>query len=89
MRNKLRKGISILLAFALVFSIVNGVTFVNKKSNEVTAFAASSDPYRDRFMELWDDLHDPANGYFSPEGIPYHSIETMIVEAPDYGHVTH
>ena len=88
MRNKLRKGISVLLAFALVFSIVNGVTYANNKSNEATAFAASSDPYRDRFMELWEDLHDPANGYFSPEGIPYHSIETMIVEAPDYGHVT-
>lgn len=29
-----------------------------------------------------------SNGYFSPEGIPYHSPETMIVEAPDYGHET-
>ena len=44
--------------------------------------------YLQRFMELWSELHDPANGYFSPEGIPYHSIETLIVEAPDYGHLT-
>ena len=29
-----------------------------------------------------------ANGYFSPKGIPYHSVETLIVEAPDYGHET-
>ncbi|GIJ48735.1 cellulose 1,4-beta-cellobiosidase [Virgisporangium aliadipatigenens] len=27
-------------------------------------------------------------GYFSPEGVPYHSIETLIVEAPDHGHET-
>lgn len=29
-----------------------------------------------RFLQLYDQLKDPANGYFSPEGIPYHSIET-------------
>ncbi|MEN1988381.1 glycoside hydrolase family 48 protein [Paenibacillus hubeiensis] len=41
-----------------------------------------------RFMELYGQLKDPANGYFSPEGIPYHSVETLISEAPDYGHMT-
>jgi len=45
-------------------------------------------PHMDRFAELWNDIHDPANGYFSPEGIPYHSVETLIVEAPDHGHET-
>lgn len=59
----------------------------------VSAKAASTnsttvDPYKQRFMELWEDLHDSDNGYFSKEGIPYHSVETLIVEAPDYGHVT-
>jgi hypothetical protein len=44
--------------------------------------------YTDRFLEMWEELHDPANGYFSPQGIPYHSIETLICEAPDYGHET-
>ncbi len=44
--------------------------------------------YTRRFLELYADLKDPANGYFSPQGIPYHSIETLIVEAPDYGHET-
>jgi len=24
--------------------------------------------------------------YFSPEKVPYHSVETLMVEAPDYGH---
>ncbi len=42
----------------------------------------------DRFLALWTDIHKLSNGYFSPEGIPYHSVETLIVEAPDYGHET-
>ncbi len=41
-----------------------------------------------RFTELYAALHDPANGYFSRDGIPYHSRETLICEAPDYGHLT-
>jgi hypothetical protein len=40
----------------------------------------------DRFMEQYDNVKN--SGYFSSHGIPYHSIETLIVEAPDYGHVT-
>src|SRR5580658_1635872 len=48
----------------------------------------TGDPYLDRFVALWNDLHDPKNGYFSAKGIPYHSAETLIVEAPDYGHET-
>ncbi|HEX6290784.1 MAG TPA: glycoside hydrolase family 48 protein [Herpetosiphonaceae bacterium] len=47
-----------------------------------------NDPYTARFLELYNEIHDPANGYFSPEGVPYHSIETLIVEAPDHGHET-
>ncbi len=42
----------------------------------------------DRFLTLWTDIHKLSNGYFSPEGIPYHSVETLIVEAPDQGHET-
>ncbi|MCG8701486.1 MAG: hypothetical protein MI922_25775, partial [Bacteroidales bacterium] len=42
--------------------------------------------HMDRFRQLYEDIHNPANGYFSPEGAPYHSVETMIVEAPDQGH---
>lgn len=44
--------------------------------------------YYDRFIEMYDKIHDPANGCFSDQGIPYHSVETLIVEAPDYGHET-
>ncbi|WP_083661105.1 glycoside hydrolase family 48 protein [Actinophytocola xanthii] len=44
----------------------------------------------DRFLELYEKIKDPANGYFSDHDppVPYHSVETLIVEAPDYGHVT-
>ncbi|HLL69517.1 MAG TPA: glycoside hydrolase family 48 protein [Micromonosporaceae bacterium] len=42
--------------------------------------------YVQRFLEQYAKLHSA--GYFSPEGVPYHSIETLIVEAPDHGHET-
>ncbi len=44
--------------------------------------------YFDRFLALWNDVHDPKNGYFSPKGIPYHAVETLLAEAPDFGHET-
>ncbi len=42
--------------------------------------------YIDRFTELRAEIYNPENGYFSADGSPHHSIETLIVEAPDYGH---
>jgi hypothetical protein len=42
--------------------------------------------YKDRFMQLYGKVHNPSSGYFSPEKGPYHSVETLIVEAPDHGH---
>ncbi|MBL3655142.1 glycoside hydrolase family 48 protein [Fulvivirga sediminis] len=44
--------------------------------------------YLERFLQLREKVNNPANGYFSPDGVPYHSVETLIVEAPDYGHET-
>jgi hypothetical protein len=41
-----------------------------------------------RFLQLYQEIKNPQNGYFSPLGIPFHSVETLIVEAPDYGHET-
>ncbi|WP_344321315.1 glycoside hydrolase family 48 protein [Streptomyces macrosporus] len=56
----------------------------------VTQLANSGDAgeYEQRFLDLYNKIFDPANGYFSPEGIPYHSVETLMVEAPDHGHET-
>ncbi|MFE9168921.1 glycoside hydrolase family 48 protein [Streptomyces kebangsaanensis] len=53
----------------------------------VTQLAASK-AYDARFLDLYGKITNPANGYFSPEGVPYHSVETLIVEAPDHGHET-
>ncbi|HEX4831808.1 MAG TPA: glycoside hydrolase family 48 protein [Trebonia sp.] len=53
----------------------------------VTA-AVTATGYDQWFLSLYNDITNPANGYFSPLGIPYHSVEQLIVEAPDYGHET-
>ncbi len=58
------------------------------KASTATAAITTTDTYQNRFLELWSDIHDSSNGYFSEQGVPYHSVETLIVEAPDYGHVT-
>ena len=59
---------------------------------EVTATESDDDgaggKYVQEFNELYNKVHAPSNGYFSPEGVPYHSVETFMVEAPDHGHET-
>jgi hypothetical protein len=62
-------------------------TGYNAGSVAVTESAASSG-YDTWFTALYTQIKNPANGYFSPKGIPYHSVETLLVEAPDYGHET-
>jgi hypothetical protein len=54
----------------------------------VTAQAFGAGTYEKLFNDQYAKIHNKANGYFSPEGVPYHSIETLIVEAPDQGHET-
>ncbi|ABX02947.1 glycoside hydrolase family 48 [Herpetosiphon aurantiacus DSM 785] len=73
----------------------NGPTSTPRPTNTPTVVPPTSTPtqpgddtYDQRFLEMYAELKNPANGYFSPEGVPYHSIETLIVEAPDYGHET-
>ena len=46
--------------------------------------------YAQRFMSLYDDVYTNGkeNGYLSKDGVPYHSVEELICEAPDYGHET-
>ncbi|MGN0677480.1 MAG: glycoside hydrolase family 48 protein, partial [Ruminococcus sp.] len=53
--------------------------------------------YAERFLSLYDDVitNGQENGYLSKTntasggfGVPYHAVETMIIEAPDYGHET-
>jgi len=48
--------------------------------------------FQQHFVDLYNDIHSSSNGYFgtatSGDKIPYHSVETMMAEAPDYGHET-
>ncbi|TDC62835.1 glycoside hydrolase family 48 protein, partial [Streptomyces hainanensis] len=53
-----------------------------------TQLGQADGEYEQRFLDLYREIKDPANGYFSDEGIPYHSVETLLVEAPDHGHET-
>jgi endoglucanase len=46
----------------------------------------NSNPYLNRFLLLREKINNPSNGYFNRDGLPYHSPETLICEAPDYGH---
>ncbi|WP_406326626.1 glycoside hydrolase family 48 protein [Streptomyces sp. NBC_00203] len=50
--------------------------------------AAANGPYTEAFLTQYNKIKNPASGYFSPDGIPYHCVETLIVEAPDHGHQT-
>lgn len=72
----MKKTAMFLLAFSLLTASIAPAANVG----------AASDTYKDRFNYMYDKISDPANGYYDSEGIPYHSVETMCVEAPDYGH---
>jgi hypothetical protein len=61
---------------------------VKVTATEADDDVAGDNDYVKRFVEMYNELHDSANGYFSPDGVPYHSVETFMVEAPDQGHET-
>jgi glycosyl hydrolase family 48/cellulose binding protein with CBM2 domain/Big-like domain-containing protein len=58
---------------------------------DVAEIAANASDYRAAFLTQYDKLKDPDSGYFRSFGgvlVPYHSVETLMVEAPDHGHQT-
>jgi hypothetical protein len=89
-----RKCGSMALVAALTATMFSGTagfsveTIKAASAKEVKASDAADTVYKTRFLQLYAQLKSPANGYFSPEGIPYHSVETLMSEAPDYGHMT-
>lgn len=88
---RMKRKISILLAVIMIVSIMTPITsFAEiRRTSEHKPYnhTKSGASYKDLFLELHEDITN--SGYYSPdEGIPYHSIETMLAEAPDYGHVT-
>ncbi|NMB34571.1 MAG: endoglucanase, partial [Clostridium sp.] len=82
-----KRRISILIAVAMLVALVVPMTALAGPVKAPDSYNGYS--YEELFMDLYGKIKDPANGYFSSdEGIPYHSLETLIIEAPDYGHVT-
>lgn len=66
-------------------------------ANEYATENGANESYAKMFASLYDDVitNGQENGYLSKQnnggdsfGIPYHSVETLCVEAPDYGHET-
>jgi hypothetical protein len=53
---------------------------------ETPVALAATDEYSQKFLDQYNKIKASANGYFSPAGVPYHSIEKLMVEAPDHGH---
>ncbi|HOV24875.1 MAG TPA: glycoside hydrolase family 48 protein [Pseudobacteroides sp.] len=87
MLKKTKKYVSITLCTFMTVS-----TLATANLGSTTSFAADAYSvgmsYEDAFLKLHEQVNNKNNGYFSQEGVPYHSIETMMVEAPDYGHET-
>jgi hypothetical protein len=81
MSKRLKRIGSIAIAVAMSMSIL-------ATTSVFSAAAPVNSVYKERFQTMYNKIKDPANGYFSSKGIPYHSIETLMAEAPDYGHVT-
>ncbi len=65
-------------------SLIKTVPIIVTVTAPGSGYAATA---KANFLAMYGDM-TAANGYFSPLGIPYHSVETFIVEAPDYGHET-
>ncbi|MDD6109682.1 MAG: glycoside hydrolase family 48 protein [Ruminococcus sp.] len=72
-------------------------TAASAAGTRTKAEAYGDSTYAARFMSLYDDVitNGVQNGYMSSAstvsgglGVPYHSVETLCIEAPDYGHET-
>ncbi|CAM4392309.1 glycoside hydrolase family 48 protein [Paenibacillus tarimensis] len=80
-----RKIIALMLTLTMLLSLL---TSAAAGAEQVQSAAALDNVHQERFLQMYEQIKDPASGYFSPEGIPYHAIETLMSEAPDYGHMT-
>ncbi len=86
-RRQARRWVRGIARGLLALSLTTGAAAMLDVPLVNSAHAADAE-YTKRFLAQYQKIKNPANGYFSPEGVPYHSIETLMVEAPDYGHET-
>ncbi|CAM3878590.1 glycoside hydrolase family 48 protein [Kibdelosporangium persicum] len=76
------------LTSATFTASATGYTAASFTVNELDA---STPEFKTAFLTQYNKIKDPNSGYFRKFGdllVPYHSIETLLVEAPDHGHQT-
>ena len=70
---------------------------IGSAANSYASEGGANESYAAMFESLYDDVmtNGEKNGYLSSQnnggdsfGIPYHAVETLVIEAPDYGHET-
>lgn len=90
-------GVTVTVAAAEDTDTVGGAATITASATGLASLAVSAteidndtpggdNAYTAKFLEQYGKIKN--SGYFSPEGVPYHSVETLIVEAPDHGHET-
>ena len=87
---------SVLSAAMTATAIVPAFASAAFEPNSYAKEDGANESYAAMFESLYDDVitNGVKNGYMSDQtqngsfGIPYHAIETLVVEAPDYGHET-
>src|SRR5690349_7735491 len=67
---------------------IAGVAAGPQSALAAVAPALVADEYSEKFLDMYKKIKSPASGYFSKQGVPYHAVETLMVEAPDHGHET-
>jgi hypothetical protein len=79
--------------FQVVLSNPVGCTLTDSVGDcTISTGALLTGPYADRFNWTYDTMKNTATGFFGPPSgpkafqIPYHAVEKLIVEAPDWGH---
>ena len=95
---KIKAGVASILTVAMTTNVIAMTVVPAAAAKQRTAKNKyGSDTYAQRFMSMYDDVvtNGQSNGYLSKNGagsdsfgIPYHSREELIIEAPDYGHET-
>ncbi|WP_338146661.1 glycoside hydrolase family 48 protein [Streptomyces boncukensis] len=82
-----RAGRRGLLAAALSLCLATGAMAGSAQADRAEGpRTRAASAYEEQFLTQYEKIMDPDSGYFSEEGIPYHSVETLMVEAPDHGH---
>ncbi len=96
---KKKAVLSAILATAMTLTAVMPTVSAasNEKETRTKAEKYGDETYVQRFLSLYDDVitNGQENGYLSKNnvasggfGVPYHCVEELNVEAPDYGHET-